>query len=272
MSPYERRFGIANRLSLRWLELNDDNPNLLLMGFTFFAESPEVVAAVFRHFQKHGISSEGNEWEIRDLLDKAFEFKMITLPDVIRFSRSWLEQNCEHQMAASVNAGLVRASHGTDIENAKKWFLAHRTSSSSFLILNELMDRKDGEGMLDSFGTEEARKLVADTPVKDRPPALVGTLLNASPDAQTIAWAKETYAEKAMSWILIRLLYFSPDVETIEKARREMELLADSSISHEILYPMLKVDSSNARVKQLAGTWLKKNSRHKWAKAIRSRL
>jgi hypothetical protein len=274
LDPYMARSTFANKLASRWLKLNEDNPNLLLMGFTYFADSPEVVAAVFKHFRKHGFSNRYNERELQALLFKARDFKMPILPGVIKFARLWLSDHAEHMMASHAHSGMIYASEAkSDIERAKQWFLSHKSDHSSFLVLNALMhQRRESTSEPDPFAIEQAKQLIRSVPVDKSPPALIGTLLRACPDDETIMWAKQTYDRTKLDWILIELVLVSADEKLLRRAEQRMQELVGSSIEHEMLYALLKKNPSNLRTKRLARQWLAKHRRHPWAKAIKSLL
>ena len=200
---------------------------------------------------------------------------MSTLPSIIKFARAWLIDNAGHRVASHVHAGMVHASDAkSDIESAKQWFLNHKSDDSSFLVLTALMHQKrKSNERPDSFAIKQAKQLIASQPLEQSPPALIGTLLLACPDDETFAWARQTYERTKLDWILIALVRTSSDAQITEKAEQRMPDLIGFSIEHEMLYALLKRNPSNAQTQQLTlKVWLLKNSRHPWAKALRTQL
>ncbi|HIA52815.1 MAG TPA: hypothetical protein EYN91_12120 [Candidatus Melainabacteria bacterium] len=273
LSPYKVREGIANRLALRWLKLNEDNPNLLLMGYTTFANTPDTVAAVFKHLKKHGFSRQYNEHEIRPLLDNTRKLNMEIRPEVVEFARNWLAAT-EHKKdkdpeshqeteVAHVHAALIHATNDeTDIENAKNWYLKHSDSRMSFLVLNELLStRKNSNLKPDQFAIEQAKIVIRKTPLEERIPSLVGTLLAACPDSETIGIASELYAQQNIPWILIELLQHSPTEQQIAAGKVLLNEVRGWDSEHALLVALLK-RAPDSRVKRRARAWLKENTRH----------
>jgi hypothetical protein len=274
LSPYKGRPAFANRLALRWLKLNEDNPELLTQGFTFFAQSPEVVNAIFSHFRKHGMSRAYNEWEIHCILDKARELKLEILPEVIEFSRKWLFENPDDEdYAAQIHASLVRASRmESDIKEAKEWYLRHKNSDGAYAILSCLLStREDGSLSPDPFAISEAKTRLRTMPADERTPSLVGVLLKAHQDDETIGWAKDVYDRTGLLWILVELLRYAPDPNGIAEGKSKLRQYLHTDIGHELLHVLLDRDP-DASVRRCARSWLAKNSKHRCAKKVRKQL
>lgn len=273
LSPYEGRADFANKLALRWLDLNQDNPKLLLQGFSFFATEPEVVDRVFKHLKRHPILRY-NEWEIPCVLDKAHELKMSILPEVIEFAHQWLSNNPhDEENAPHILASLIAVTElDSDIEAAKKWYLKHRRSESRYRILIALLERTvDGVFALDPFGIEESFKLLREMRPVERIPALIGALLRAQQDDEVIGWAKEAYSQTGLLWILVELLKRVPDNKLIAEGKSQLRKHFKCELGHELLLLLLDLDPDST-VEQCAHKWLAKNPGHRHEEKVRSQL
>lgn len=274
LSPYESRAKFANRLSLRWLELNEENPDLLLQGFTYFAESREVIEAIWKHLKKHGISRTYNEWEIHDILDKARQMNLKILPEIVEFARKWLSENRNDiDYAPEIISSILRISGADkDLNDAKDWYRKHRKSGSAYRILYALLHaKKDGKPSPDSFAIEEARVLLRDMPPGQRTPSLVGALLNAVQDDEIIGWTKEVYESTGMLWVLIELLRHAPNADIIAEAKLKLRKYLHTEMGHELLHELLERDP-DVSVRRCARSWLDKNPTHQCAKKVRKQL
>jgi len=161
-----------------------------------------------------------------------------------------------------------------DIQAAKAWHKQHRSSRDAWEVLKALLQISCSQKTeADPYVVDQAKLEIRNLPADEHRPLLVGTLVEAHADAETIAMARESYLRTNSPWTLISLLKVAPDAELTEKAHKVLDQLIASSLGaeQELLYALLQADPSE-HVLRVAKRWLRKNPSHAHTKSIRSLL
>ncbi|MFA7338891.1 MAG: ClpX C4-type zinc finger protein [Candidatus Obscuribacterales bacterium] len=261
----------VQNLVLKWLRLNVRNPEAYAYSHILVSKSPEVIEAVFDWARIGGRTSDDISSTLDGLVSAAAKYHRSILPSVLRVARAWLKKNPDHAAAGRVYASVLSATGSQlDIGRARQWHREHRTSEDAWYVISDILNHGYWQGTKpDDFAVKEAQLLLrAETPTS-RKPRLVGALLGAHTDAESIAWAKEAYARLMAPWILVRLLLRAPDAETIAEAEASFKRLKDNEeLEPEMIYSVLTADPKNKVALKRARVWLKRSPENKWIKAI----
>jgi hypothetical protein len=261
----------SQALVLRWLRLNANNPNISVSHHIFSAVSPEIIEAGFNWVRYNGRNGHEMACSLRDLVRAAKRCHQSFLPRVLSFAGGWLKRNPDHDSAGIVFASVLTATGSKlDIGKAKQWYQEHRTSNYACDVISAILAHGYRCNKTpDEYSVKEAQLLLRAETSTDRDLLLVGTLLGAHTDGESIAWAKEAYARTQAPWILIRLLMRAPDVEMIAEAEAFFARVKDVSfIEPEMIYAVLTADPKNKVALKRARVWLKRSPENKWIKAI----
>jgi hypothetical protein len=256
---------------LKWLRLNVRNPEAYVSSHILLAKSPEIIEAVFDWVRRGGRTGDDLTSSLKYLVPAAAKYHRSILPSVLRYARAWLKKNPDHEAAGRVYAAVLSASGSKlDILRAKQWYQEHRSSADAFYVISDILNLGYWDNTKpDDYSVKEAQLLLRKETSTDRDLLLVGTLLGAHTDDESIAWAKEAYARTKAPWILLRLLRRAPDVETIAEAEALFENVKDVQfIEPELIYAVLMADGKNKLALRRARVWLKRSPENKWIKAI----
>ncbi|MFA7338892.1 MAG: ClpX C4-type zinc finger protein [Candidatus Obscuribacterales bacterium] len=256
---------------LKWLRLNVRNPEAYASVHISRSKSPEIIEAAFDWARRGGRTSDNLPSTLERLVPAAANNHRSILPGVVRVARAWLKENPDHEVAGRVYASVLSATGSKlDIGRAKQWHQEHRTSPHAWNVISDILNygycynRKP-----DEYSVKEAQLLLRAEASADRKSHVVGTLLGAHADDESIAWAKEAYARDRAPWILIRLLLRAPDVETIVEAEAAFARLKDREDTEpEMIYAVLRADPRNKVALRRGRVWLKRSPENKWIKAV----
>ncbi len=258
-------------LVLKWLKLNVGNPEAYVSCHILLSKSPEIIEAVFDWVRFGGRTGDDLTGSLKDVLRAAAKYHRSILPSVLRYARAWLKKNPDHEAAGSVYAAVLSASGSKlDILRAKQWYQEHRSSADAWYVISDILDHGYWHSTKpDEYLVKEAQRLLRAETSTARKQRLVGALLGAHTDDESIAWAKEAYARNSTPWILMRLLSRAPDAETIAEAAAALKRLKDhEELEPEMIYALLMADRKNKLASRRARAWLKRSPKNKWIEAV----
>lgn len=261
----------SHALVMKWLKLNIHNSKICVSHHIIAAKSPELIEAGFDWVRNCGRTGNDVPSLLCDLLRTTARCHRPLLPRVLSFARAWLKKNPDHEAAGRVYAAVLSATGSKqDISRAKQWYQEHRSSADAFYVISGILNHGYwGNTKPDDYSVKEAQLLLRKEASTDRDLLLVGTLLGAHTDDESIAWAKEAYARTKAPWILLRLLRRAPDVETIAEAEALFGHVKDVQfIEPELIYAVLMADRKNKLALRRARVWLKRSPENKWIKAV----
>ncbi len=271
MTTSKHRSNSSQSLVLKWLRLNVGNPEAYVSFHILVARSPEIIEAGFEWIRSGGRTGDDLTGSLKDLLRAAAKYHRAILPSILRYARVWLKRNPDHEAAGRVYASVLSASGSKlDIGGAKQWYQEHQSGADAWYVISDILDHGYWYNTKpDDYSVKEAQLLLRATKSIGRMPRLVGALLGAHSDEESIAWAKEAYARNGTPWILIRLLLRAPDAETISEAEAALERLKDhEELEPEMIYALLMADRKNKLALRRARVWLKHSPENKWIKAV----
>jgi len=257
-------------LVLKWLRLNVRNPEAYVSCHILLSKSPEIIEAVFDWVRFGGRTGDDLTSSLKYLVPAAAKYHRSILPSVLRYARAWLKKNPDHEATGRVYAAVLSATGSKqDISRAKQWHKGHQASPGAWYVISDILNHGYWcNAKPDEYSVKEAQLLLRAETSTARKPRLVGTLLGAHTDEESIAWAKEAYARNGTPWILIRLLLRAPDAETISEAEAALERLKDhEELEPEMIYALLMADRKNKLALRRARVWLKHSPENKWIKS-----
>ena len=222
-SPSQRN-RTSDKLFVKWMQLNKNSQDGLI-GFTPAAtsRSPQVIEACFDWVRAGGLANEDMPFILAGLFSNAQTYHKALLPRLVQFVRKWLKANSDHKYAGRMHAALFYATRSkSDTIKAKQWYRQHQNDEYAWHVLSNLLDDAYWYGYKpDQYTVEQAKKLLRQEKFRHEKPRLVGALIGASADEESIAWAREIYrrlSPHAPLSILRRLLLRAPNRETIVAA------------------------------------------------------
>ncbi|MBX3149920.1 ClpX C4-type zinc finger protein [Candidatus Obscuribacterales bacterium] len=268
--PTRERTKRVETLLVRWLQLNLKNPEAPVYITVILTRSPEVMQASFDWVRFGGKESKDAALLLTRLLESTSQYHKTLLPKVIRFARAWLKANPNDENSGQVHGALVlTAQTKTDIKNAKSWYEENKSNKSAWFVLSDLLQYAYSYSHKnDVFAVENAKVLLRDELFRHQKSRLVGSLIGAWADEESITWAKEAYDRLGLLWILARLLMRAPDSELIKEAERVYEQCAGYDFEKEILLGVLRADPQNSFFQKRARSWIKRNPKHPWTTSI----
>lgn len=271
MTTSKQRSKCSQSLVLKWLRLNDRNPEAYVSCHILLAKSPEIIEAVFDWVCRGGRTGDDLTSSLSYLVPAAAKYHRSILPGVLKVARAWLKKNPDHEAAGRVYASVLSASGSKlDMLRAKQWYQEHRTSDDAWYVISDILDRGYWyNAKPDEYSVKEAQLLLRAETSTARKQRLVGALLGAHTDEESIAWAKEAYARNRTPWILIRLLLRAPDAETIAEAEAALKRLKEhEELEPQMIYAVLMADGKNKLALRRGRVWLKRSPENKWIKAV----
>jgi len=256
---------------MKWLKLNIHNSKICVSHHIIAAKSPELIEAGFDWVRNCGRTGDDLTSSLSYLVPAAAKYHRSILPGVLKVARAWLKKNPDHEAAGRVYASVLSASGSKlDMLRAKQWYQEHRTSDDAWYVISDILDRGYWyNAKPDEYSVKEAQLLLRAETSTARKQRLVGALLGAHTDEESIAWAKEAYARNRTPWILIRLLLRAPDAETIAEAEAALKRLKEhEELEPQMIYAVLMADGKNKLALRRGRVWLKRSPENKWIKAV----
>lgn len=255
----------------KWLRLNVRNPEVYVSCHIVLSKSPEVIEAAFDWVRRGGRASDDISSTLDPLVPAAAKYHRSILPSVLRVARAWLKKNPDHERTGRIYACVLSATGSKlDIGRAKQWHKGHQGSPDAWYVISDILNSGFWLNTKpDEYSVKEAQLLLRAETSSARKQRLVGALLGAHTDDESIAWAKEAYARNRTPWILMRLLLRAPDTETIAEAEAALERLKDhEELEPEMIYAVLRANPKNKVALRRGRVWLKRSPENKWIKAI----
>jgi hypothetical protein len=252
----------TNTLLAKWLRLNESNSSIFLSPHIIITESAEVISAAFNWLQKGGRQMGERQRCVGDLVRRCHRHHRTLLPEMLSFARAWVEEHPTDQDAGQIHGTIIWSTHApSDIQQAIDWYSTHRNNRTAWFVPAEILAACFQEDEpANQWAVTEARSILRKSEYKV--PRLIGELVSAHPDDESIAWAKEEYARSKLGWILIRLIEVAPDSDSISEAIAGVEEWKNSSLEPEMLHALLRADPKNKLATRRAKTWLKRNTNH----------
>lgn len=274
LHPYPRRNRTSEKLLAKWMHLHRDSSDAG-MGFTsaMTSHSPQVIEACFDWMRAGGLIDDQMPSILADLLGRAKIYHKALFPRLVRFARKLLKTNSQQKNAGKLHAALFSATRSkSDVRNAKQWYEEHEADQYAWYVIANLLEDAYLYGYKPEQCTvDKAKLLLRQNNFRFEKPRLVGALVGASADEESIAWAREAYRRHSPYgplWILRRLLLRAPDDETIATAVQESERWKDHKDEPQMLYALLYADPGNTLALRRVKLWKKRNPKNKWIKAI----
>ncbi len=262
-------------LILRWLEINRYNSldALEVAWVGLFSRSSAVLNEVLRWIEVNQDKTPDIWIVFVNMLRGSSELHRQLAPRVALTASQWVERNPEYRHAGRIYYDvLVEMLSKDEVEKAKEWFLKHTDSESAHMTLAGILRTTFllGEKIEPDFVRCAKEILAAQTP-KDRANVLVGSLLEISPDAETIKFAKEQLSDHYHpTWLHAVLLRVAPDNELISKT---LEIYSKPySGSPEVIIELLKIDGQSVVARKAAQKWIDQNPETEQAKQLQSLL
>lgn len=272
---YENQSPEKNKLVLRWLERNIINTSIDIdvSSVAVFTKSPEILEEILRWTERNQNKTE-NVWMLfSHLMRGKSEAHKLILPRVADLARAWLAKNPDYDHNGRIFSDLlITLRSEDDMRNAKDWYRKHSKSQSAEMALNGILTatHRRGETQEQEF-VEQARTILSKQAPLDRVPVLAGALLLASPDADSIGLARETFDQyQHLTWLHADLLRIAPDDELI--ARANERLATFSKGMPDVITEMLKIDPSNDIARRAAEKWIRLNADHEQVKTVKDLL
>lgn len=262
-----------DKFALRWLQLNKNNPKLEVSLIALFSSSPEVLDGIMDWIETTGRNERYLEISLELLYRSAWRVYKSLLPRIAATGRRALKGKHSDEEIARIFATIVRASGETDdIEAAKEWFETHRRSERVWTILVAILEVNERMKLEpDKFAVNEAKIFLRNVPPKTIP-SLVGALVCAHPDPESVSLAKKTYEETQLTWILETLVDVAFDDEIQVLALESLRQMNGADYAHDLLSSLLRIDPKNEEVVEFANSWIQKNPLHKSLSKIQSLL
>jgi hypothetical protein len=271
LQPFEVSSKVTDKLVLRWLELNRSNSALCLdvSCVALFTDSVEVVEAVllWTETEKNNIYV----WMVLShLLRGSSKAHHALRPRISQFVRAWVKEHTNDEYCGRVFADLITVVKlAEDIRDGKVWYQQHQSFDLAWCVLTGLLRAQQ---KADPYVVEQAKRVLRNLSPEERAPVLVGALVEAHPDAETIAFAKNICMKSNLAWLIAILLPIAPDSDLLAKANEVLPELRGSEIEDDLILALLQTDPTNTSVLKAAKRWMRKNGGHASAASIQSLL
>lgn len=258
-------------LILRWLEINRYNSNVAVdvAWVALFSRSNEVLNEAFRWIEVNQDKTPDIWILFVNMLRGASELHRALAPRVAVTASHWLSRNSDYANAGRIYYDvLVELRNQDEILKAKEWFLEHAETESAQMALAGILRATYlmGEPIEPEF-VQSAKKILAAQSPDERAAVLVGSLLELSPDAETIKFAKDTLSDHYHpTWLHAVLLRVAADEQSISAANEIYSKPQDRS--PEVIIELLKIDAKNAIARKAAQKWIDKNPNEKQSKEL----
>lgn len=260
------------RLIIKWLQLNVDNPKLPVLSLIALTHSPKIINLVFDWMRAGGRESEYASVSIRYLVRAVAKYNSELLPRVLRYTRAWLKANPDDENTASTYESLLWASRSKlDAGRAKQWYKEHQHNNEASYVLTALLEYADFcHAKPNEFLVKDSKLLLRDATYRRDKSRLVCALLRVKVDEEIVKWAEEAYESHGHLWMLISLLLYAPGAQAVAITEAAYSRWKNREhLEPEIVHALLKADHRHALALRRARVWLKRNPRNKWIKAIR---
>jgi len=265
--PRERSAHIE-RLQLRWLELNIDNPEAVPFSLSFSPQSAQVTKAILRWIRKHPNQDRYVGMMLAELLRMHPRQRRALRAELTKAARIWVKAHPAGRDAAYAHSALVRENClEADRKNAKDWYIAHKTEDSALHVLREFLDPNGAP----SWAVTEAEALLKRQAREERSPGIVGRLVSLTKDPAIIRIATEVYREKQHEWILCRLVVATKDHELICEAEAALAK-HDGKSKGEFLYALLRARPLDSNFRRRARNWIMRYPKTEYAAEVRRLL
>ncbi|MBS1992363.1 MAG: ClpX C4-type zinc finger protein [Cyanobacteria bacterium SZAS LIN-3] len=276
LHPYPApRTKTSDKLFARWMQLNKHSQTAG-MGFApaISSRSPLVMEACFDWMRAGGLKNDSMPFILSSMIGRSKSYHNALFPGIVRFARKWLRANPDHEDAGRVHAALFFATRSkSDTKNAKQWYHQHQTNEHARLVISNLLEDAYRYGYKpEPFVVEQAKSWLREEKFRHKELLLLGALLGASADEETVAWAREAYSQfspHSPLWILRRLLRRAPDAETIATAEREFARWKDQEDEPEMLYALLCADPGNSLAWRRVRLWKKRDPKNRFIRNLR---
>jgi hypothetical protein len=258
------------QLKTLWFEINAKQTELVLFDLRKDLQSPEIATAALDWMRKGGRKSKYLPRELARFVRDIARYQPAKLPQVVRFARSWLKKNQDHEKAGVVFAAVLSATKAKkDIADAKQWYMNHTGAEDAWYVISDTLELTYWSGAKpDEYAVEQAHQLLEGEKSKPKP-RLVGALLAVAPSPTTTALAKEIVERHKLLWIIVRLLRRAPDDETIATAEMTFPRWRDrEDLEPEMLHALLSADPKNALARRRSKIWKKRNPKNQYIQAI----
>lgn len=243
---------------ITWIHLNKDNPDIFLMPYSALVEkSSNLNSAVFEWIKNGGRKSEYFAATAGHLLESMNDKDHPELQELIEVSTSWLMNNLDDKDAGELISKLIDHSINNKdtrlIKFAKDW-IKEQKNNSQMVAASLIQFHPDDEVV------ESTKALLRKANPTDRIPVLTGALIRECADKETIGWAKDTYKQRPLKWVLHSLLRYAPDEELVKEGTRIASSEKLENLSPLFLYSILKADRDNKEIIDLSKKLLSERS------------
>lgn len=264
----------AEKVVLRWLELNRSNPDqdIIVSAVAMFTTSVDIIESTLQWAKTVG-NSRGYYFVLTHLLSQESDAHILLKPRIVEFSRNWIADHIDDKNCGHVYGALVASvKNADDMRAAKEWYMEHKSNETAQWVLIGLLRAHSAlKQEADLYVVEETKQWLRNQSPKDRTPVMVAALVNAHLDAETISFAKQKGLE-SNTWLLGLVLRLAADAEVIAKARQVLAQRHDVQLEHDLLFSRLRMSPADLDLRKDARRWIRKHGQKFSSKELKNLL
>ncbi len=264
----------AEKVVLRWLELNRSNPDqdIIVSAVAAFTSSVDVIESILLWAKTVG-NSPGYFFVLRHLLSQDSNAHVLLKPRIEEFSRNWIAAHLDDNNCGQVYGAFVASGrNASDMRAAKEWFIEHKQKQTARWVLIGLLQAYSAlQQDADLYIVKETKALLRSQSAEERTPVMVAALLNAHVDAETISFAKQKGLE-SNTWLLGLVLRLAPDDELIAKAKALLAERYNSQLERDLLFCLLRLSPGDLALRRDARRWIRKHGQKMPSKELKNLL
>ncbi len=275
LACYQRRNNKrAEKVVLRWLELNRSNPDqdIIISAVAAFTSSVDVIESILLWASTVG-NSPAYFFVLRHLLCQDSSAHVLLKPRIQEFSRNWIAAHLDDNNCGQVYGAFVASGRdANDMRAAKEWFIEHKQKQAARWVLIGLLQAYSAlQEDADLYIVEETKALLRSQSAEERTPVMVAALLKAHVDAETILFAKQKELD-SNPWLLGLILRFAPDDEVIAKAKTVLAQRYNRQLEHDLLFCLLRQSPGDHALRKDARRWIRKHGQKMSSKELKNLL
>jgi hypothetical protein len=100
--------------------------------------------------------------------------------------------NPDHEVTGRTYASILSATQSRlDIARAKQWYEHHKTNETAWFVIADMLDLSYWHSTKpDVYAVEQAKLLLADESFRRQKPRLVGALVSARVENESVSWGR----------------------------------------------------------------------------------
>lgn len=195
-------------LTLKLIELNMDSEDNLIPLLALGARYPSVIEHSLNWFNQQDELDENISMGLYGLQSQAAKRHPELLPKINRYARKLMRANDgaknKDEYLAVIHSTLIRTGGSSaDIKKARAWYGRSTNSKKlySWDILLAILQCRGPRSEDGAWAIAEAKSFLRGQTELSRVPVLVGELLQACPDVETLGFAQECNASFRFPWL-----------------------------------------------------------------------